>query len=683
MTTRRELLAAAPALAAAATARAHGKPGWTMPEKGDVERVSVVEIPMQDGTVLRGRLWLPKGPQHRPAPAVLEYIPYRTRDAYSAADDHWGGVLAARGIAFARIDIRGSGDSDGLLRDEYLALEQDDAVEIIAWLAAQPWCNGKVGMRGISWGGFSTVQTAMRRPRALKAIMPMACSDRRFTDDAHWVGGALGLTNLKWGVNFKAVMAGPPDPEVVGPKWAAMWQERLEASPPIIARWTEHGREDGYWRHGSLHFDYAAITCPTYVVGGWADAYVHSVPLMLAGLRCPRKALVGPWGHTYPWAGGPGPALDWEREEVRWWCHWLRGEATGIMDEPSLRFYLPDTVPAESAPGATPGHWAAEAAWSSPRIKPRTYFLTNVGLSPVTGKAGKREHRSHNLVGLDTPEWVPFGQQEMAGDQREDDARSLTWDLPPLPADVQVLGVPRVKLRVAADKPAAQLAVRLMKVKPDGSSWRLGYALLDLAAREGFDKSVPMVPGTFVDVTLDLGFVAQRLKAGEGLRLAVSEGLWPLVWPSPEPVTLTVDSAACTLDLPVRLPPAAEPVMPVADVAIPPIAGDVKVTTVVEGETVTVTGTWPDQERPCANGTVLSGYGPNTVAAITRDKPGSAHWSGERISRYKRGAWNCALRTSFDVTAAPGGWLVEERIEAWRDDKPVFERTHRMTVKRG
>ena len=218
--TRREFLGAglAGAVLGSGPALAAGS-AWALPPKRGVRHVEIVRIPMPDGVGLCGQMWLPAGADTHPVPVVLEYIPYRTRDAYSAADGYWGDVLASYGIGFARIDLRGSGDSEGLLRDEYLAQEQDDAVAVIAWLAQQGWCNGAVGMRGISWGGFSTLQTAMRAPPALKAIMPMACSDRRYTDDAHWVGGCLGLTNFKWGANFKGVMAAPPDPAVAGPGW--------------------------------------------------------------------------------------------------------------------------------------------------------------------------------------------------------------------------------------------------------------------------------------------------------------------------------------------------------------------------------------------------------------------------------------------------------------------------------
>ncbi|QXQ06756.1 CocE/NonD family hydrolase [Sphingosinicellaceae bacterium] len=675
---RREVLGASFAgavLGVPGVAKAAAPAAWALPSKGKVETVDVVRITMADGVRLCGRLWLPADAARRPAPVVLEYIPYRTRDAYSAADDYWGQVLASYGIGFARFDIRGSGDSEGLLRDEYLASEQDDAVEIIAWLARQPWSNGAVGMRGISWGGFATLQTAMRAPPALKAIMPMACSDRRYTDDAHYVGGCLGLTNFKWGANFKGVMAAPPDPAVSGPAWRKMWLDRLEASPPIIARWTGHQREDAYWRHGSLTFDYAAIKCPAYVVGGWADAYVNSVPRLLEHLTVPRKALVGPWGHTYAWVGGPGPALDWAFEEVRWWSHWLRGEVTGIMAEPVLRYYNPTATPAQSAPGETPGHWTAEAHWPSPNVTHRTLHLTDAGLSAAAGTATVRQHRSNNAVGLQTPEWVPFGQQEMPHNQTADDALSITYDLPPLVQGLELLGVPRVRLALASDRPVAQVAVRLSKLTPDGRAWRLAYGLLNLTHRGGHETPMALVPGEVFEVEIDLGFVAQRLLPGERLRLAISEGLWPLVWPSPDSPTLTLHPGRSRLMLPVRRPPVVETAMPIAVVPITPDAGDVVVTSGNDHGTLTVTGTWPDKKRLCANGTELSGFGPNTVATITAGAPNSGVWAGNRVSRYRRGEWNCELRIDFEVRSTTDAFHVTESIAALADGKTIFERS--------
>ena len=116
-------------------------------------------------------------------PAILEYIPYRRRDATIIGDTPRHGYFAGHGYACLRVDMRGSGDSDGVLLDEYLKQEQDDALEVIAWIAAQPWCSGQVGMIGISWGGFNALQVAARRPPALKAIITVCSTDDRYADD--------------------------------------------------------------------------------------------------------------------------------------------------------------------------------------------------------------------------------------------------------------------------------------------------------------------------------------------------------------------------------------------------------------------------------------------------------------------------------------------------------------------
>ena len=338
---------------------------WRLPEPVGVRVIENDWITMPDSVRLAVQLWLPD--VTGPVPVVLETVPYRKRDSTRAYSGWWGRQLASYGIAFARLDSRGSGDSEGLLLDEYLPQEQQDAAQTIAWLAAQPWCNGQVGMRGVSWGGFITLQTAALAPPALKAIMPMCCSDRRYTDDAHYVGGSFALTGLKWATSFKAVMAGPPDPEVFGPDWEAAWMARLEAAPAIAAQWLGHQREDDYWRQGSVGFDPGAIRCPAYLVGGWVDPYNEAIPRLLKSLTVPTKALIGPWSHGYPAPAAPGPGLDWIVEEVRWWRHWLVGEGTGVMDGPKIWAFMPEQSPIEAAPGPLLGRWVAEAAWPSRR----------------------------------------------------------------------------------------------------------------------------------------------------------------------------------------------------------------------------------------------------------------------------------------------------------------------------
>src|SRR5579862_5732293 len=195
-------------------------------------------IPLADGTRLAARLWLPA---QTPVPAILEYIPYRKRDGTRGRDEPMHGWFAQVGYAAIRVDMRGTGESDGLLEDEYLAQELSDACEVIAWLAAQPWCDGNVGMMGKSWGGFNALQVAALRPPALKAVITVCSTDDRYADDIHYIGGCVhGLAMLPWAATMLAYDARPPDPAVLGDGWRAAWLDRLERTPPFVEAWLSH-----------------------------------------------------------------------------------------------------------------------------------------------------------------------------------------------------------------------------------------------------------------------------------------------------------------------------------------------------------------------------------------------------------------------------------------------------------
>ena len=183
---------------------------------------------MSDGCRLAARIWLPADAETAPVPAILEYIPYRKRDFTRPRDEPMHHYFAGYGYAAVRVDLRGSGDSDGLLLDEYLKQEHDDALEVIRWIAQQPWCSGAVGMMGKSWGGFNSLQVAARRPPELKAIITVCSTDDRYLDDVHYMGGCLLNENLTWGSVLMSYNAYPPDPEIVGERWRTMWRDRLE-----------------------------------------------------------------------------------------------------------------------------------------------------------------------------------------------------------------------------------------------------------------------------------------------------------------------------------------------------------------------------------------------------------------------------------------------------------------------
>jgi putative CocE/NonD family hydrolase len=245
-------------------------------------------IPLSDGTRLATRIWLPVDAENNPVPALLEYLPYRKNDGTAIRDAIRHPYLAGHGYACVRVDMRGSGDSDGILYDEYLPREQDDALEVLAWIAAQPWCSGSIGMFGISWGGFNSLQIAARRPPELKAIITVCSTDDRYADDVHYIGGCvLAYDMLPWASIMLAYNATPPDPRFVGERWRDMWFERMEKSPPFVEAWLTHQRRDAYWQHGSVCEDFSAITIPVYAVGGWADGYPNAIPRLLAGLSGP------------------------------------------------------------------------------------------------------------------------------------------------------------------------------------------------------------------------------------------------------------------------------------------------------------------------------------------------------------------------------------------------------------
>src|SRR5688572_97909 len=346
-----------------------------------------VEIPLADGTILSSTIWLPQDAEANPVPAILEYLPYRKRDGTSERDALNHPYFAGHGYASVRVDMRGAGDSEGVLKGEYLKQEQDDALEVLRWIAAQPWCTGAIGMIGISWGGFNGLQIAARRPPELKAVISLCSTDDRYADDIHFMGGCLLVDKLAWGSTMFAINATPPDPALVGDKWREIWMDRLENSGFWLEEWHRRQRRDEFYRHGSICEDYSAIECPTYLVGGWMDGYTNPIFRMLEHLRCPKKGLVGPWAHKYPNFALPGPQIGFLQECLRWWDKWLKGIETGVMDEPMLRAYVQDTVPPRTHYAERPGRWVAERSWPATAIRPRTMRLTAGRLGYAAGPA--------------------------------------------------------------------------------------------------------------------------------------------------------------------------------------------------------------------------------------------------------------------------------------------------------
>jgi len=503
----------------------------------DIQEDPDLGIIMPDGTRLSARLWCPTDASDDPVPVILEHLPYRKRDGTCARDALTHPYFAARGYACLRVDMRGNGDSHGLMEDEYTQQELDDAVAVIEWAAAQPWCNGNVGMMGISWGGFNGLQVAAMAPEPLKAVITLCSTVDRFADDIHYKGGCLLNENLGWGATMWSYSSRAPDP-ALRPDWRELWLQRLEAEPFLPSVWLRHQSRDAYWKHGSVCESYDTMTAKVLAVGGWGDAYKNAVPQLVAALPG-AKGIIGPWVHKYPHFAVPEPRIGFLQEALRWWDKWLKGIETGVENDPDMRTYLMDGVRPATWYQERAGRWLADA-----QTQTQTWHLGDAGLTST-------QHPIHCRIsspqdtGADGGEYCAIWLgPEQPGDQRSDDARSATFDTAPLADDLSITKAPVIHLRLSADAPVAHVAVRLSHVHPDGASTRITYGVLNLARHLGR----PLVPGQPEDIELTLDHIAYKVPAGHRVRVAISTAYWPLIWPSPTPVTVDIHSGSLSIE---------------------------------------------------------------------------------------------------------------------------------------
>ena len=514
----------------------------------DIPDMSIV---LPDGCRLSARAFMPKGAtQGHPFPAILEFLPYRKRDGTAVRDALTHPYFAGHGYVCLRVDMRGNGDSDGLMADEYSPQELQDAFDVIAWITDQPWSNGAVGMMGISWGGFNALQVAALEPKALKAIITLCSTVDRYHDDIHFKGGCLLNENLGWGATMWSYSSRPPDPALVGNSWRKMWLERLKANPFLPELWLHHQRRDAYWKHGSVVENYASIKAATLAVGGWGDAYKNAVPALLESLSAPVKGIIGPWVHKYPHFAVPEPRIGFLQEALRWWDRWLLGKQTDVENDPDLRAYMMDGVRPAAWYEQRPGHWASERTWPSTDISHVSYHLNGAQ------KLGHEVEKFEQLIASPAHCGGASGEYcaiwlgpEMPNDQRSDDAMSACFDTV-LDADFALLGAPKLRLSLVPQTDCGQIIVRLNHVHPDGASTRVTYGVLNLTHHLSHAQPSALVPGQAIEVELTLDHIGYRLPKGHRLRVAISTAYWPLLWPTPKaaPVVLT----AGTLTLPKR-----------------------------------------------------------------------------------------------------------------------------------
>lgn len=491
-----------------------------------------VWIPMKDGVRLAATLYMPDGAKPgEKFPALLDYLPYRKDDSTAAGDYPKNAYFARRGYVAARVDIRGFGASEGSPTDrEYSEQEQIDGEAVIHWLAMQPWSNGKVGMYGISWGGFNSLQMAMRKPPELKAIIAIDATEELFHDDIHYIDGLMHVDEFELNMDMAPGMTGAPDytldDKVFGP--------RFDAAPWSL-EYFRHQRDGAFWRSPvrPLH----TIQVPCFLIGGLADGYRDSIPRMLEQVKAPVRALVGPWNHSFPNDADFGPRIEWREDSVRWWDYWLKGRDTGVLEDPKLVIFMRHWFPPNPNLEEVPGEWRVEAGWPpNHQTKSTLYLQPNHSLAKSLPEADTHQLKYVPSIGVEAGFW--WG--ELLSDQRPVDAFSLVYDSDLLPEDLAIMGRPHALLKASVDAPLADWFARLSDVAPDGEVTQITGAGLSGAQRDSMTDPKALVPGHFYDLDVEMHLTTWVFPKGHRIRLSVSNALWPMVLSTPYKMTTSL-----------------------------------------------------------------------------------------------------------------------------------------------
>ncbi len=482
---------------------------------------------MKDQTRLAVTYYLPvPSKSDEKFPVLLEYLPYRKDDLMYTRDYPLCAYFARHGYVMAKVDIRGTGSSEGKWPwREYSEQELDDGVEVIDQLSRKPWSNGNVGMWGISWSGFNAIQIAMRQPLALKAILAAHATDDLFHDDIHYIDGIFHAEEYM--VYMENDVAIPPWPDY---KLDENYFESRFNSTPWHFTYLKHQRDGDFWRKNSLRFNQEKLKIPVYLIGGLLDGYRDNIPRMLEYLKVPVKAEMGPWNHSWPNDGTPGPNYEWRYNAVRWWDHWLKGNDTGILNEPRLAVFVRDAHQPDTNLKVTPGHWRYED-WPITRTKWTSWF------------PGSSRNLQTTVPGTKTLEWLRyisscgieagFWWGELTPDMRGSDICNLIYDSEPLETAFEIIGLPKVNLSVTAYAPLAHWVARLEDVHPDGSVSMVAGGALNGSQRNSRLNPESIEPGKTYDIQFDMHFTTWTFKSGHRIRFAISNSLWPMLWPTP------------------------------------------------------------------------------------------------------------------------------------------------------
>ncbi len=673
----------------------------------EIVKIHDIWITAKDGVKLQGHLWIPKKAWEDESGSIklgtiVEYIPYRT-DVTIVRDSIRHPYFAGNGFASLRIDMRGCSSSDGILYDEYLEQEQQDALDAFDWITKQKWSNGNIGIFGKSWGGFNSLQIAAKQHPALKAAIPLMFTDDRYSDDVHYRGGCMLASDmLWWGTTMLCYGPRPQDPSIVGSEWKKNWLQRLNIKP-MLFNWIEHQTRDSFWKHGSVCEDYSKVDIPVLAFGGWRDGYTTPVFRLAKNLGDHISSVIGPWVHEFPEVASPGPKVGFQQLALNWFQKYLYPEKKEFQEfqMPRLTAYLQEPSNISDSYSSRDGRWVSKNEKTAKKY--RKFTLTDkqsLCEKPEEGSANEigvsfKGTLSH---GMHRGNWCPFGMEgDFPSDQRYEDGKCCCFDSGIIQQRMELLGEPVLQASVSSDKKLAHLCASLIDIYPDGGEHILiSWGNLNLTHRKSHEYPEYLTPGEVYDVKVPLDVVGTVIEKGHKLRLALSTVSWPSAWPTPEIPTLTLHKA--TLLLPeldastvVKTPDLRTPSVVKRTVEVKPILPENRVKTVTydaakdEWVLVDVQDGGENQidHYDELSGTYYGEYNKNTWRINPLD-PLTAY--NECIYNChlgrKRDNWDIKMETKAVMTCDSENFYVTAEIKAWDQKLEVFSKEWKETIKR-
>jgi putative CocE/NonD family hydrolase len=503
-------------------------------------------VRMRDGVALATDVYRPA--DGGPVPAILQRTPYDKEGAqlrnYSLE------VMQAVQAGYACVvqDTRGRFASEGEF-DPFFA-DGADGADTIAWVAAQPWCDGAVGMAGGSYFGATQWRAASQSPPALKAIAPFVTA-ADYHEGWAYQGGAFELGfNLNWTLGRLALgevirRGGAGLEELVAAidDNAALYDVLPLTDVPLLADlapyyhdWLAHPDYDDYWRAIAPKEHYGAVTVPSLNIGGWYDLFLGGTIANYVALKDRGARLViGPWAHgdNVGWFAERGygfmgayAALDPTAVHVRWFDHHLKGLDNGVADDPRVRIFV---MGADA--------WRDADDWPLPGTRFTPYYLrAGGGLSPEPpgdeppdAYTYDPRHPVPTCGGATFLPGLPVAANAGPRDQRAIDGRAdvLTYVTEPLERDTEVIGPIELVLHASSSAPDTDFTGKLVDVHPDGRAEILTDGILRARYRDSPSEPRPLAPGEVYELRIDLWATANVFRAGHQIRLDVASSNFP------------------------------------------------------------------------------------------------------------------------------------------------------------